>query len=176
MEAEALSVDAKWRKLCTETLAAVSKNRDAWIFQNPVIESPELSHEDKVAYSALIPEPMDFRTIRKNIASFESPLEFEYDMTLVFRNCMTFNKPGQDAFEMGKDVESFFLAKWQLERRREMALAFWQKIWNSPARSTATFSSLPESGRRLLRLCMMRKRDVWWTRAGDRRAPDRRRR
>ena len=127
VEAEALSVDAKWRKLCTETLAAVSKNRDAWIFQNPVIESPELSHEDKVAYSALIPEPMDFRTIRKNIASFESPLEFEYDMTLVFRNCMTFNKPGQDAFEMGKDVESFFLAKWQLERRREMALAFWQK-------------------------------------------------
>lgn len=127
VEAEALSLDAKWRKICADTLGLVHKNRDSWIFHSPVVESPEIPHQAKVAYLNLIPEPMDLRTVKKNVPAFNSPLEFETDMSLVFRNCMTFNKPGQDAYEMGKDVENFFLSKWQLERRREMAIAFFER-------------------------------------------------
>jgi hypothetical protein len=127
VETEALSLDTKWRKLCSETLSAVWKIRDAWIFHDPVVESPELTHEAKVAYITVVKEPMDFRTIRKNIPAFESPYEFESDMSLVFQNCTVFNKPGQDAYEMGKDVERFFLSKWQLDRRRDMAIALFSK-------------------------------------------------
>ena len=126
-EAEAISLDARWRKICAETLTLVCRNKDAWIFKDPVIESPELSHEAKVAYSSIIPNPMDFATIRKNMAALESPAEFESDMLLVFRNCATFNKPGQDAFEMGRDVENVFLAKWELERRKEIATALYER-------------------------------------------------
>lgn len=126
-DGEALALDARWRKICSETLSLVTKNKDAWIFKDPVIESPELTHEAKIAYSALIPDPMDFRTIRKNIAAFSSPLEFETDMMLVFSNCAVFNKPGQDAFEMGKDVEHVFLTRWQLERRKDIAVSLWQQ-------------------------------------------------
>ena len=120
-EAEGIALDARWRKVCSETLTLVTRNRDAWIFKEPVIESPELSHEAKVAYTNAIPEPMDFRTVRRNIGAFADPTEFERDMLLVFRNCSTFNKPGQDAFEMGRDVENVFLARWELERRKEIA-------------------------------------------------------
>lgn len=126
-EAEAISLDARWRKICAETLSLVSRNKDAWIFKDPVIESHELTHEAKVAYSSIIVNPMDFATIRKNIAAIESPGEFEADMLLVFRNCATFNKPGQDAFEMGRDVENVFLAKWELERRKEIATALYKR-------------------------------------------------
>ena len=127
VEAEALSLDAKWRKICADTLGVVHKNRDSWIFHFPVVESSEIPHEAKVAYLNLISEPMDLRTVKKNVPAFNSPLEFETDMSLVFRNCMSFNKPGQDAYEMGKDVENFFLSKWQLERRREMAIALYER-------------------------------------------------
>jgi hypothetical protein len=127
MEGEILSLDARWRKICSETLTLVCRNKDAWIFKDPVIESKELSHDAKVAYSAMIPNPMDFGTIRKNMAAFESPTDFEADMLLVFRNCYTFNRPGQDAYEMGKDVENVFLSKWELERRKEIANSIYQK-------------------------------------------------
>ena len=127
IEAEAVSLDARWRKVCSETLTFVARNRDAWIFKEPVIESNELSHEAKVAYSLAIPEPMDFRTIRKNFSSFSSPMDFERDMLLVFKNCATFNKPGQDAFEMGKDVENVFLTRWEFERRKEIAISLFDR-------------------------------------------------
>ena len=104
--------DSKWRKLCMEILSSVWKNPDAWIFHQPVIESPELSHEAKIAYTQFIERPMDLRTIKQNIANYESPAEFETDMMLVFANCARFNKPGQDAYEMGRDVEKFFTSKW----------------------------------------------------------------
>jgi len=127
VEAEAVSLDARWRKVCSETLVLVSRNRDAWIFKEPVIESPELTHEAKVAYTMAIAHPMDFRTVRKNISAYVSPAEFESDMLLVFKNCLAFNKPGQDAFEMGKDVENVFLARWELERRKEIAQDFYMR-------------------------------------------------
>ena len=123
----ALSHDAKWRKICLETLSLVWKAPDAWIFQAPVVESPELPHEHKLAYLAQIPEPMDLRTIKKNVPAMVSPAEFEADMLLMFRNCLTFNKPGQDAFEMGRDLEAFFLAKWEFEQRRTTAFNHYSK-------------------------------------------------
>ena len=126
-EGEALALDSRWRKVCSETLTLVSRNKDAWIFKDPVIESKELTHEAKVAYSSAIPNPMDFTTIRKNLSAFESPAEFEADMLLVFRNCYLFNRPGQDAYEMGRDVENVFLAKWELERRKEIATSLYQQ-------------------------------------------------
>jgi hypothetical protein len=48
-------------------------------------------------------------------------------MLLVFRNCYTFNRPGQDAYEMGRDVENYFLSKWEFERRKEIAVALYQQ-------------------------------------------------
>ena len=108
--------DTKWRKLCLDVLSAVWKNPDAWIFHQPVIESPELPHEAKIAYTQFIEKPMDLRTIKQNIPNYESPAEFESDMMLVFSNCARFNKPGQDAYEMGRDVEKFFTNKWQDKR------------------------------------------------------------
>jgi hypothetical protein len=119
---QAMSNDTKWRRICSDVLNAVWKNRDAWIFHAPVIESPELTEEAKQAYIQFTPHPMDLRTIRQSIATYTSPAEFESNMTLVFSNCARFNKPGQDAYEMGKDVEKFFNAKWADKRETAFEL------------------------------------------------------
>jgi outer membrane biosynthesis protein TonB len=129
-----------WRRVCLDTLNLVSRNKDAWIFHNPVIESPDLSHEDKLAYVRIIPEPMDFRTIKKNIPYFSSPYEFEKDMQLVFDNCMRFNRPGQDAYEMGKDVMNYFKSKWNDTDRRVNAIALFDQ---DAGRNTSPRPKLP---------------------------------
>ncbi len=114
-------MDAKWRKICSEVWKLVWSNPDAWIFHNPVIESPDIPHESKVLYQRVITDPMDLRTVKRNLAVFESPGEFETEICKIFRNCEKFNKPGQDAFEMGKDVERDFRIKWEMEGRRTQA-------------------------------------------------------
>jgi hypothetical protein len=129
-ESTALSLDAKWRKICSETLNAVHRNPDAWIFHTPVIESPELSHEAKVAYSSFITEPMDLRTVKRNIPAYQSPDEFEKDMLKIFSNCSKFNKPGQDAFEMGRDLCNLFMCKWERDGRKLNAKTCWSESVN----------------------------------------------
>ena len=111
-----MSNEGRWRRICSDVLNAVWKNPDAWIFHAPVTESPELTEEAKLAYTQCILQPMDLRTIRQNISTYASPAEFEANMALVFSNCTRFNKPGQDAYEMGKDVEKFFNTKWADKR------------------------------------------------------------
>lgn len=62
---------------------------DADLFAAPVLESvPELSEE----YSASIPEPMDFRTIRQErLGQYDSIRELQNDLITVFHNCIVFN-------------------------------------------------------------------------------------
>lgn len=143
---EALSFDAKWRKICTETLNLVSKFPDAWIFQSPVVESAELGHDAKLAYMSVISVPMDLRTIKRNIPALESPMEFEADMLTIFANCRTFNQPHQDAYEMGKDVEIFFLSKWELELRKQRAIELYnESLLLDVDRSLSSFRKVKQS-------------------------------
>ena len=58
------------------------------MFSAPVIENyPEVASE----YLQKIDEPMDFRTIRDRLHSYDHIAQVQDDLILTFRNCCVFN-------------------------------------------------------------------------------------
>ena len=57
---------------------------------------------------------MDLSTIKKKLdnGDYEGVADFEQDIRLMLNNCFTFNSPGTDVFELGKQLERLFDAKW----------------------------------------------------------------
>jgi Bromodomain len=96
----------------TQIVSDIRDSEDGWIFGIPVIESPMLSHEDKVAYQTAISHPMDLRTIKQNIPLYPTPSHFKADIDLMFTNCLSYNLPGQDAYIMGENSKKLFEKKW----------------------------------------------------------------
>ncbi|KAI9502185.1 Bromodomain-containing protein, partial [Coemansia spiralis] len=83
------------------------------------ITYPFLEPVDPVAmncpdYFNVISEPMDLSTIKSKLESdiYSSPLEFEADMRLMFRNCYTYNPPGHPVHEAGRALEARFDSRW----------------------------------------------------------------
>ena len=65
-------------------------------------------------YRDIIKNPMDLSTMRKKIdvGQYKDGDEFEADVRLMFRNCYTFNAPGSEVYNLGKELEAVFDRKW----------------------------------------------------------------
>jgi len=68
------------------------------VFAVPVLEAvPDLAD----SYSAIVAEPMDFRTIQEErMPAYRSIRELQQDLLLVFRNCILFNEEGSPYAEL----------------------------------------------------------------------------
>jgi bromodomain-containing factor 1 len=80
---------------------------------------PFLAPVDPIAlgiptYFDIIKEPMDLSTIRKklDLQEYNTPEEFEFDVRLMIQNCFSFNAPGTDIYNVGKQLETLFNTKW----------------------------------------------------------------
>lgn len=65
-------------------------------------------------YRDIIKNPMDLSTMRKKMDNgfYKDGDEFEADVRLMFRNCYTFNAPGSEVYNLGKELEAVFDRKW----------------------------------------------------------------
>jgi hypothetical protein len=79
-----------WMTAARQMLSDLFRKEDAWIFLRPVDPVKDLCPD----YLTVIKEPMDFATIRRKMAKYNSKTEFVQDIELVFTNCKTYNKQG----------------------------------------------------------------------------------
>ena len=79
-----------WMTAARQMLSDLFKKEDAWIFLRPVDPVKDMCPD----YLTVIKEPMDFATIRRKMAKYNSKTEFVHDIELVLTNCKTYNKPG----------------------------------------------------------------------------------
>lgn len=131
---------------CLSILKMLAKHRYGWPFLEPV-DAVKLNIPD---YYDIIQHPMDFGTIEKRIQDgyYDSPLKFRDDVRLVFSNCRTYNKPGQDVRFMGDSLESVFEKRWEnsrieskLEEEKSRLAAEEEEIENTPIMS----DSIPDA-------------------------------
>ena len=104
-------------KFCEKVLNEIGKPkyvRVAWPFMVPV---------DPVAlniptYHSVIKKPMDFGTMKTKLdhGEYENAKEFEADAKQVFQNCYKFNRPGDDIFKAGQELENIFDSEWAKKR------------------------------------------------------------
>lgn len=122
---------------CQSILRTLMKHRYGWPFLAPV-DPVKLNIPD---YFDIIQNPMDFGTIEKRISEgyYETPLKFRDDVRLVFSNCRTYNKPGQDVRFMGDSLEGVFEKRWdssrieaKLEEEKFRVAAEEEEIANTP--------------------------------------------
>ena len=66
-------------------------------------------------YRDIIRHPMDLATMKKKLdnGSYRDEVDFERDMRLMFNNCYTFNAPGSEVYNLGKELEAVFERKWE---------------------------------------------------------------
>mmetsp|Transcript_1347 Transcript_1347/g.1820 ORF Transcript_1347/g.1820 Transcript_1347/m.1820 type:complete len:118 (-) Transcript_1347:898-1251(-) len=78
--------------VATAVLTRMEELDEDGIFGVPVVETyPQI--ED--SYKRVVKEPLDFRTIREeHIPAYESIVDLQLDLILVFNNCITYNGPG----------------------------------------------------------------------------------
>lgn len=102
---------------CVSILSSLKKHRFAWPFLQPV-DAEALNIPD---YYEVITHPMDLSTITSRLEHdprhgryrhYASPIEFRDDMRLVWRNCRTYNRPGQDVRMMGDTLSELWEKKW----------------------------------------------------------------
>lgn len=108
--------EAIWAQ-CVSILSALKKHRYAGPFLEPV-DAKALNIPD---YYEVITRPMDLGTITRRLENdprrgryrmYTSPLEFRDDVRLVWSNCWTYNKPGQDVRIMGDTLSELWEKKW----------------------------------------------------------------
>jgi len=68
----------------------------------PVAEAfPEIAD----AYLAIVPHPMDFRTIEEErLQVYQTIVDLQHDLILVFSNCMKFNEPNSVLYAIAKSL------------------------------------------------------------------------
>ncbi|KAJ3025764.1 hypothetical protein HDV00_012499 [Rhizophlyctis rosea] len=89
-------------------LTSSKKHPYNWPFLLPV--GPEIT-----GYHDLIKQPIDLSTIKRKLdeGEYDSADDFKEDMELMFRNCYTFNLPGSDVYNAGKQLQAAFHQKWK---------------------------------------------------------------
>jgi len=89
--------------------ASLMKHQYAWPFKSPV-DTIKLGLPD---YFKIITRPMDLTTIKKRLEAFYyyEAKEAIADYRLLFTDCYSYNKPGEDIVVMCKDLEHFFNQK-----------------------------------------------------------------
>lgn len=91
-----------WEKAAQRMLMTLSRNSQAWIFQEPVnVEALDIPD-----YLTIVKKPMDFGTIKTKIKEqkYANISEFMEDMELVFYNCKLYNGEHNAVGQMGKSV------------------------------------------------------------------------
>ena len=90
-------------------MKSVWKHQHAWPFHFPV-DTVKLGIPD---YFDIIKKPMDLGTIRKRLDNmyYWDAEEGIQDFILMFTNCYTYNKGGEDIVLMAKNLEKFFVSK-----------------------------------------------------------------
>lgn len=93
-------------KYCSTILAKLKRNANAGPFLKPV-DHIALGIPD---YHEKIKHPMDLSTIKSKLDSkvYESPDEFNSDMSLMFENCYNYNHPESAVYGMGKDLQKAY--------------------------------------------------------------------
>jgi bromodomain-containing factor 1 len=101
-------------KFCSQVLREMKK------IKYRAFSYPFLLPVDAVAlnlpdYHTIITHPMDLSTIEQNLArgEYNSPLDFESDVRLMFANCYRYNPPTLPIHKMAKDLERIFDEKWK---------------------------------------------------------------
>ncbi|KAA0171870.1 hypothetical protein FNF28_00505 [Cafeteria roenbergensis] len=94
---------------CAKLLEFFMKHKDAAPFLEPVRWEEWGLHD----YPKVIKQPMDLGLVMKNLEAgkYDSPLEFEKDVALIWDNCMTYNADGSEYFEIAKRLKKLFQQK-----------------------------------------------------------------
>lgn len=105
-EGELGEMTTEEKAICKKVVTHVMRHQHAWPFNQPV-DPVALQIPD---YFDVIKKPMDFRTISSKLRrnEYESLVEFEEDMSLVFRNAKTYNPPDHDVHKMADIISEFY--------------------------------------------------------------------
>lgn len=120
--------------LLKTVLRQVLKHSFAWPFAKPV-DAAKLNIPD---YYEIIKQPMDLGTIKKKLEhnDYLSAKECITDFRLIFNNCYTYNKPGEDVVVMAETVEKFFNEKIAMMPPEEHEIIKGSKTVVKPATSS----------------------------------------
>ncbi|KAK6588210.1 bromodomain-containing protein [Cryptosporidium xiaoi] len=118
-----------WKNECLRILNLIRKEDNSFLFENPVLESDDLTAETKTKYEEIISEPCDYSTVEKrlflrsnnnkkrrvNSTCIDTPQEFERLIKLIFSNCMLFNPNTGDCkwiYDAAKQTLNKFNSIW----------------------------------------------------------------
>lgn len=98
---------------CREVIRELRK-RIHWHYAYPFYEPVDAAKLGVPDYYKIITRPMDLSTINTKLENdhYVNADEFEADIRLMFQNCYTYNGPGSDVYNMGKELEKVFDKKW----------------------------------------------------------------
>ncbi|KAJ2280523.1 hypothetical protein GGH14_002329 [Coemansia sp. RSA 370] len=107
---EATGLTSDQRKAVHRVLRKLGRHPSAFPFMVPV----DVVRDGCPTYYDIVQEPMDLGTIRQRLDAnaYARVSDVERDVRLVFSNCSLFNPPQTPVYNMGKDVESVFIAEW----------------------------------------------------------------
>lgn len=113
MEPRTISNSKAELKFCSNVLREVNKKvyeKFAWPFYEPV-DIVKLCIPE---YPKYVKRPMDLQTMKTKLLRNEYPngAAFAEDFRLMLRNCYAFNPPSTSYYNCGKQMESWFEAKW----------------------------------------------------------------
>ncbi|KAI4321824.1 hypothetical protein MLD38_035158 [Melastoma candidum] len=139
-------------KSCYSLLTKLMKHNYGWVFNAPVDVKGLGLHD----YFTIIDQPMDLGTVKTKLSgcSYESPIEFAYDVRLTFQNAMKYNPPGQDVHLMADTLLKLFEKSWgliekehNLVRKPEVGLPMpaTKKVPNPAPTAIASLPKHPDS-------------------------------
>ncbi|TXG73202.1 hypothetical protein EZV62_001781 [Acer yangbiense] len=89
-------------KICVQILTKLMKHKHGYIFNSPVDVVGMGLHD----YYDIIKNPMDLGTVKSKLNKilYDSPADFAADVRLTFKNAMTYNPEGHDAYVIGEQL------------------------------------------------------------------------
>lgn len=107
---------SKLMEQCETLLKRLMDHQYGYVFNTPV-DVVKLNIPD---YFTIIKHPMDFGTIKKNLASgrYSNPWGFLADVRLTFSNAILYNPSTNDVHLMAKTLSKFFEARWKYIQRK----------------------------------------------------------
>ncbi|KAL3097998.1 hypothetical protein niasHT_027543 [Heterodera trifolii] len=102
-------------KFCHKLLNELITSKRCKTFNWPFLEPVDAEALNLPDYFDVIKQPMDLSTIKKKMDArqYISPDEFRNDVLLMCRNCFTYNPEDQPVHKIGKQLQSYFNAKWR---------------------------------------------------------------
>jgi bromodomain-containing factor 1 len=101
-------------RFCKEVLNEIKKPRH-WQANQYFLAPVDPVALQIPTYWKVIKKPMDLSTVQTKLDAneYEKAKDFEEDVRQIFKNCFTFNKPGDLVYKSGQDLEKLFNEKWE---------------------------------------------------------------